>query len=188
MTEVSAFMPKTTQEVVGLLSILFFLFLILGSLRSWARRVPNATTRLPVGVDGLLFLPPAWCASAGLFDLTTFGLAMGHLMNVRAAELPYGAALSAVLWAGAAAGMLLAAAGLMLLVRRAWVPKVGAVLMLLGGPVIETAAWMNAAHLAPVTEAADASTWPDYLTFLWVVSIVLLTPLVGVRAKNTYGP
>ena len=117
MTEVSAFMPKTTQEVVGLLSILFFLFLILGSLRSWARRVPNATTRLPAGVDGLLFLPPAWCASAGLFDLTTFGLAMGHLMNVRAAELPYGAALSAVLWAGAAAGMLLAAAGLMLLVR-----------------------------------------------------------------------
>lgn len=57
MTEVSAFMPKTTQEVVGLLSILFFLFLILGSLRSWARRVPNATTRLPAGVDGLLFLP-----------------------------------------------------------------------------------------------------------------------------------
>ena len=55
MTEVSAFMPKTTQEVVGLFSILFFLFLILGSLRSWARRVPNATTRLPAGVDGLLF-------------------------------------------------------------------------------------------------------------------------------------
>lgn len=180
MEEVSSFMPKTTQEVIGLLSILAFLLMILGSLRGWARKVPNATERLPAGVDGLLFLPPAWCASAGLFNLTTFGLALGHLSNLRAAGLPSGEALSAVLWAGASAGMLLAAAGLFLLARRPWVPKVGAALMILGGPGLETASWMNLGQ-------SVGGSWPDYLTFLWAVSLLLLWPLRSARAANTYG-
>ena len=169
-------MPANTTELIGLLTLMGFWLLVLSSLRGWGRRVPNATDKLPGGVEGMLFASTAWAASAAAFDLAAFGLALGHVSALRAQGLDAGEALlSAALNAGAAAG-LIAAAGLLLLGRRPWVPRVAGVLMTAALPVLETVLWWTA-----------QAPWPDYLTFLWTAGFIALIPLRSERARNTYG-
>lgn len=169
-------MPSNTTELIGLLSLLGCWGLVLGSLRSWSRRIPNATERIPGGVDGLLFVSAAWAASAALFDLTSFGLALGHLSNLHAAGLDASEAVFAVLVNGSAAAALIIASGMLLLGRRRWIPLAAAVLMTSAVPVLETVLWMR-----------SGDPWHDYLGFLWLIGIAVLPPLFGERARNTYG-
>ena len=74
-------MPADLTQAAGGVMALFFLALILHSLWQLGRRFPPVSDQAPSGVEGWLMAVASIAVTAGLFNLTSFGLLLNAALT-----------------------------------------------------------------------------------------------------------